>query len=84
MVDFDGGFNAFLARAYGLNGTVQQTYGVAFDPFLNDQNYFISVVTLEELGATGRIFPICRLVLSQMLCCFLLPLKRTNSLLETF
>jgi hypothetical protein len=54
LVDFDGGFNAFLARAYGLNGTVQQTYGVAFDPFLNDQNYFISVVTLEELGATGN------------------------------
>lgn len=54
LVDFVGGFNAFFARAYGLSGTVEQTYGQAFNPFLNDQNYFISVVTLEELGATGN------------------------------
>lgn len=54
LVDFVGGFNAFFARAYGLPGTVEQTYGQAFNPFLNDQNYFISVVTLEELGATGN------------------------------
>lgn len=54
LVDFVGGFNAFFAGAYGLNGTVEQTYGQAFNPFLNDQNYFISVVTLEELGATGN------------------------------
>lgn len=50
-----GGFNAFFARAYGLPGTIQQTYGSAFDPFLNDQNFFLSVVTLEELGATGLV-----------------------------
>ena len=24
------------------------------DPFLNDQNYVLSVLTLEELGATGN------------------------------
>lgn len=53
LVDFVGGFNAFFARAYGLPGTIEQTYGQAFNPFLNDQNYFLSVVTLEELGATG-------------------------------
>lgn len=56
LVDFVGGFNQFFARAYGLNGTIEQTYGQAFNPFLNDQNYFLSVVTLEELGATGNIF----------------------------
>ena len=55
LVDFVGGFNAFFARAYGLSGNVEQTYGTAFNPFLNDQNYFISVVTLEELGATGNL-----------------------------
>ena len=49
-----GGFNAFFARAYGLNGTVQDAFGSAFDPFLNDQNFFLAVVTLEELGATGE------------------------------
>ena len=30
QVDFTGGFNAFMAAAYGLNGTVQQTFGSAF------------------------------------------------------
>ena len=54
LMDFVGGFNAFFARAYGLPGTVEETYGQAFNPFLNDQNFFISVVTLEELGATGN------------------------------
>jgi hypothetical protein len=53
--DFTGGFNQFFARAYGLNGTIEETYGTAFNPFLNDQNFFLSVVTLEELGATGRL-----------------------------
>jgi hypothetical protein len=53
-IDFTGGFNQFFARAYGLNGTVEQTYGTAFNPFLNDQNFFLSVLTLEELGATGN------------------------------
>lgn len=52
--DITGGFNQFFALAYGLSGTVQQTYGQAFNPFLNDQNFFLSVLTLEELGATGN------------------------------
>jgi len=52
--DPTGGFNQFFARAFGLNGTVEQTYGVPFNPYLNDQNFFLSVVTLEELGATGN------------------------------
>jgi len=53
--DFTGGFNQLFARAYGLSGTVEETYGTAFNPFLNDQNFFLSVVTLEELGATGKL-----------------------------
>lgn len=54
--DITGGFNQFFALAYGLSGTVQQTYGQAFNPFLNDQNFFLSVLTLEELGATGDLY----------------------------
>lgn len=48
------GFNQLLAVAYGLNGTVKDAFGSAFDPFLNDVNFVISVLTLEELGATGN------------------------------
>lgn len=112
QVDFTGGFNSFMAAAYGIE-SVQGTYGKPFsklllhaadspehrrlygihqlhctlstqpnrplswhlmdpavsiecpegtdviplsraDPFLNDQNYVLSVLTLEELGATGN------------------------------
>lgn len=48
------GFNDLLAVAYGLNGTVKEKYGEAFDPFRNDVNFVMSVLTLEELGATGN------------------------------
>lgn len=54
LIDFDGGFNAFFAAAYQLNGTVKEKYGVAFDPFKNDVNFVLSVLSLEELGATGN------------------------------
>ena len=56
LVDFDGGFNAFMAAAYNLppGVTVAARFGKPFDPFLNDQNYVLSVLTLEELGATGN------------------------------
>ncbi|DBB03426.1 hypothetical protein WJX82_005723 [Trebouxia sp. C0006] len=56
LVDFDGGFNDFMAAAYGLADgvTVEQQYGSAYDPFMNDQNFVLSVLTLEELGATGN------------------------------
>ncbi|KAK9823663.1 hypothetical protein WJX72_004516 [[Myrmecia] bisecta] len=55
-IDFDGGFNALLAVAYGLPAgqTVQQKYGAPFDPFKNDVNFVVSMLTLEELGATGN------------------------------
>ncbi|KAL3146076.1 hypothetical protein ABBQ38_015425 [Trebouxia sp. C0009 RCD-2024] len=56
LVDFDGGFNAFMGAAFGLsNGTtVEDQFGAPFDPFLNDQNFVLSVLSLEELGATGN------------------------------
>jgi hypothetical protein len=54
LVDFDGGFNAFMAAAFKLNGTVEETYGAPFDPFKNDVNFVLSVLALEELGATGN------------------------------
>lgn len=55
-MDFDGGFNAILAAAYGLSEgeTVASHFGAAFDPFMNDQNFVLSVLSLEELGATGN------------------------------
>lgn len=56
VIDFDGGFNAWMAYAYGLpkGQTVEQKFGKPFDPFLNDQNFILSVLSLEELGATGN------------------------------
>ena len=55
LVDFTGGFNGFMAAAYGLgNNTVEEVYGAAFDPFMNDQNFVLSVLTIEEFGATGN------------------------------
>ncbi len=34
LVDFDGGFNKFMAAAFKLNGTVKETYGAAFGAFI--------------------------------------------------
>lgn len=35
LVDFTGGFNGFLAAAYGLgNSTVEEVYGAAFGGFI--------------------------------------------------
>ena len=33
---------------------------VCADPFLNDQNFVLSVLTLEELGATGNKVSPCQ------------------------
>ncbi|DBA90435.1 TPA: hypothetical protein ACH3X1_003706 [Trebouxia sp. C0004] len=55
QVDFTGGFNGFLGAAYGLgDSTIEEVYGSPFDPFMNDQNFVLSVLTLEEFGATGN------------------------------
>lgn len=54
VTDPTGGFNDLLAVAYKLNGTVKEAFGEAFDPYLNDVNFVLSVLTLEELGATGN------------------------------
>ncbi|KAK9805704.1 hypothetical protein WJX72_012559 [[Myrmecia] bisecta] len=56
VIDFDGGFNALMAAAYGLgpNETILSRFGANFDAFKNDVNFVLSVLTLEELGATGN------------------------------
>ena len=55
QVDFTGGFNGFLAAAYDLGDrSVEEAFGTPFDPFMNDQNFVLSVLTLEEFGATGN------------------------------
>ena len=47
----------------------------AADPFLNDQNYVLCVLSLEELGATGnKVRPECGVkeaggYVYQVLCC---------------
>ena len=48
QVDFTGGFNDWFAAAYGLpeGTTVADQYGAAFDPFMNDQNYLLCVVSM--------------------------------------
>ena len=58
QLDFTGGFNDWFAAAFNLpEGTsVEDRYGSAFNPFLNDQNYLLSVVTssLCEGAQTAR------------------------------
>ena len=55
QIDFTGGFNGFLAAAYNLgNRSVEEAFGSPFDPFMNDQNFVLSELTLEEFGATGN------------------------------
>ena len=56
LIDFTGGFNKFYAAAFDLpeGTTVEDRFGSPFNPFLNDQNFVLSVLALEELGATGN------------------------------
>jgi len=62
LIDFDEGFNALMAVAYNLstadNGNstklIIDEFGAAFDPFKNDQNFALSVLALEEVGARGN------------------------------
>ncbi|EIE26936.1 hypothetical protein COCSUDRAFT_59434 [Coccomyxa subellipsoidea C-169] len=55
-IDFTGGFNKYFGAAYNLTGneTIESKFGAPFDPFANDENYLLSVLSLEELGATGN------------------------------
>lgn len=55
-VDYDAGFNAVFARAYGLpdGQTISQLFGKDWDPYVNDATFALSMVFLEELGATGN------------------------------
>jgi hypothetical protein len=62
-IDFINGFNTYMLLAFNLtaqpgesaNDTVARVYGAPFDPFLNDQNFVLSVLSLEELGAKGNL-----------------------------
>ena len=55
-VDYEAGFNGILAGAYGLapGETIEKLFGKKWDPYVNDATYTISMLTLEELGATGN------------------------------
>lgn len=55
-VDYDKGFNAVFARAYGLKDgeTISKLFGKDWDPYVNDATFALSMVFLEELGATGN------------------------------
>ena len=56
-IDFTGGFSKFYAAAFGLRPTetaIREKFGRDFDPFENDETFVTSVLTLEELGATGN------------------------------
>ena len=52
-------FDQFMTAAWGLDpapgaNSIQKTFGAPFDPWLNDETFTISVLSLEELGATGN------------------------------
>ncbi len=48
-----------MAAAWGLDpapgaNSIEKTFGAPFDPWLNDETFTASVLSLEELGATGN------------------------------
>lgn len=47
-------FNLQRASGQRANETVAAAFGAPFDPFMNDQNYVLSVLSLEEVGARGN------------------------------
>ena len=55
-IDFDAGFNAFLAAAYNLppGVTVEAKFGAPFDPFQDEATFILCMLSLEELGATSN------------------------------
>jgi hypothetical protein len=55
-IDLIGGFNEYFAEAYQLpkGVTIKDKFGKDFDPFLNDETFLISQLSLEENGATGN------------------------------
>ena len=56
LIDFDTGFNEFLAAAYNLppGVTVQAQFGAPFDPFQDEATFLLCMLSLEELGATSN------------------------------
>ena len=56
-IDFTGGFSKFFAAAFHLPHTdtaIREKFGSDFDPFHNDETFILSMLSLEELGATGN------------------------------
>jgi len=61
-IDFIEGFNSLMIVAFDLkrrgnekaNETIAREFGEAYDPFRNDQNFVLSVLSLEEVGARGN------------------------------
>lgn len=55
-IDLIGGFNEYFAEAYQLpkGVTIKDKFGKDFDPFLNDETFLVSQLSLEENGATGN------------------------------
>jgi hypothetical protein len=56
FVDYDAGWNEWFAAAYNLPAgqTVEQKFGKPFDYALNEQNFVLCVLSLEETGARGN------------------------------
>lgn len=56
LVDYDAGWNAWFAAAYNLPAgqTVEQRFGRPFDYALNEVNFVLCVLSLEETGARGN------------------------------
>ncbi|KAK9849793.1 hypothetical protein WJX84_005203, partial [Apatococcus fuscideae] len=56
VVNYTAGFNDVLAVAYGLTPPqdISVLFGAPWDPYHSDETYLLSVVFLEELGATGN------------------------------
>ncbi|KAK9865756.1 hypothetical protein WJX84_001274 [Apatococcus fuscideae] len=56
LVNYTAGFNDVYANIYGLapGQDISVLFGAPFDPLYNDETFLLSVVFLEELGATGN------------------------------
>ncbi|KAK9862594.1 hypothetical protein WJX84_000232 [Apatococcus fuscideae] len=56
FVNYTAGFNDVFAAAYGLQPgqDISVLFGKPFNPLVNDETFLVSMLFLEELGATGN------------------------------
>ncbi|KAK9826220.1 hypothetical protein WJX74_000769 [Apatococcus lobatus] len=56
LVNYTAGFNDVYANIYGLapGQDISILFGAPFNPLYSDETFLLSVVFLEELGATGN------------------------------